>query len=77
MKPRLERGVLWGALALGLAVLVLMGLAAALVGSTLEATERDRWASWWGEVMAGRWPLLALLWLGLVAAEHHADGGRS
>jgi DNA polymerase-3 subunit epsilon len=68
MKPRLERGVLWGALALGLAVLVLMGLAAALVGSTLEATERDRWASWWGEVMAGRWPLLALLWLGLVAA---------
>jgi DNA polymerase-3 subunit epsilon len=68
MKPRLERGVLWGALALGLAVLVLMGLAAALVGSTLEATERDRWASWWGEVMAGRWPLLALLWLGFVAA---------
>jgi DNA polymerase-3 subunit epsilon len=68
MKPRLERGVLWGALALGLSVLVLMGLAAALVGSTLEATERDRWASWWGEVMAGRWPLLALLWLGLVAA---------
>jgi DNA polymerase-3 subunit epsilon len=68
MKPRLERGVLWGALALGLAVLVLMGLAAALVGSTLEAPERDRWASWWGEVMAGRWPLLALLWLGLVAA---------
>jgi DNA polymerase III subunit epsilon len=68
MKPRLERGVLWGALALGLAVLVLIGLAAALVGSTLEAPERDRWASWWGEVMAGRWPLLALLWLGLVAA---------
>ena len=68
MKPRLERGVLWGALALGLAVLVLMGLAAALVGSTLEAPERDRWASWWGEVMAGRWPLLALLWLGFVAA---------
>ena len=68
MKPRLERGVLWGALALGLAVLVLMGLAAALVGSTLDAPERDRWASWWGEVMAGRWPLLALLWLGFVAA---------
>jgi DNA polymerase III subunit epsilon len=64
MKPRLERGVLWGALALGLSVLVLMALGSALVGSTLEATERDRWV----EVLAGRWPLFALLWLGFVAA---------
>lgn len=68
MKPRIERRVVWAALGLGLAVLLLMGLVVALVGSTLEAAERDRWAQWWGEVLAGRWPLLALLWLGFVAA---------
>ena len=67
MKPRIEPRAVWAAAALGLAVLLFLGLAAGLLASTLDEAEREGWAQWWGGVMVGRWPLLVLVWLGLVA----------
>ena len=67
MKPRIEPRAVWAAAALGLAVLLFLGLTAGLLASTLDEAERQGWAQWWGGVMVGRWPLLVLLWLGFVA----------
>ena len=67
MKPRIELRAVLAAAALGLAVLLFLGLAAGLLASTLDEAEREGWAQWWGGVMVGRWPLLVLLWLGFVA----------
>ena len=67
MKPRIEPRTVLAAAALGLAVLLFVGLAAGLLASTLGEAEREVWAKWWGGVMVGRWPLLVLLWLGFVA----------
>jgi DNA polymerase-3 subunit epsilon len=67
MKPRIEPRAVWAAAALGLAVLLFLGLTAGLLASTLDEAEREGWAQWWGGVMVGRWPLLVLLWLGFVA----------
>ena len=67
MKPRIELRAVLAAAALGLAVLLFLGLAAGLLASTLDEAEREGWAQWWGGVMVGRWPLLVLVWLGLVA----------
>ena len=67
MKPRIELRAVLAAAALGLAVLLFLGLAAGLLASTLDEAEREGWAQWWGGVMVGRWPLLVLVWLGFVA----------
>ena len=67
MKPRIEPRAVLAAAALGLAVLLFLGLTAGLLASTLDEAEREGWAQWWGGVMVGRWPLLVLLWLGFVA----------
>ena len=67
MKPRIELRAVWAAAALGLAVLLFLGLAAGLLASTLDEAEREGWAQRWGGVMVGRWPLLVLVWLGFVA----------
>jgi DNA polymerase III subunit epsilon len=66
MKPRVEPRAVFAAAFVGLAVLLLLALAAGLLGSTLDEAERQAWAQWWGAVLAGRWPLLVLLWLGFV-----------
>lgn len=67
MKPRLELRVVLAALALGLAVVLLLGMMTLVLGSTLNESEQAQWSVWWGGVLAGRWPLLVLLWLGFVA----------
>jgi DNA polymerase-3 subunit epsilon len=67
MKPRIEPRAVLAAAALGLAVLLFLGLAAGLLASTLDEAEREGWAQRWGGVMVGRWPLLVLVWLGFVA----------
>ena len=67
MKPRIEPRTVLAAAALGLAVLLFVGLAAGLLASTLDEAEREVWVQWWGGVMVGRWPLLVSLWLGFVA----------
>jgi DNA polymerase-3 subunit epsilon len=67
MKPRLELRALLAALAVGLAVVLLLGLMTLVLGSTLNESEQSQWSAWWGGVLAGRWPLLVLLWLGFVA----------
>ncbi len=66
MKPRLEMRAVLAALVVGLAVWALVGLMALVLGSTLSEAEQALWSSWWGDVLAGRWPLLALLWLGFM-----------
>ena len=66
MKPRVEPRAVLAAVLVGLAVLLLLGLSAGLLGSTLDEAERQTWAQWWGAVLASRWPLLVLLWLGFV-----------
>ncbi len=67
MKPRLEMRAVLAGLILGLAVAVLLGLMTLVLGSTLNEAEQSQWSRWWGDVLAGRWPLLVLLWLGFVA----------
>ena len=66
MKPRVEPRAVLAAVVLGLSVLLLLGLAAGLLGSTLNDAERQAWSQGWGAVLGGRWPLLLLLWLGFV-----------
>lgn len=66
MKPRIEPRAVVAAAALGLAVLLFLGLAAGLLGLTLNEAERGVWAQGWGGLMDGRWPLLVLIWLGFV-----------
>jgi DNA polymerase-3 subunit epsilon len=66
MKPRVEPRAVLAAVLVGLSVLLLLGLSAGLLGSTLDEAERQTWAQWWGAVLASRWPLLVLLWLGFV-----------
>jgi DNA polymerase III subunit epsilon len=66
MKPRVEPRAVLAAVLVGLAVLILLGLSAGLLGSTLDEAERQTWAQWWGAVLVSRWPLLVLLWLGFV-----------
>lgn len=68
MRSKLDLRAVLAAVVLGLAVVVLLGLAAGLLGSTLDESEQSAWAQWWGGVLASRWPLLALLWLGFVVA---------
>ncbi|MEY4258076.1 MAG: hypothetical protein RJA56_977, partial [Pseudomonadota bacterium] len=51
MKPRIEPRAVWAAAALGLAVLLFLGLTAGLLASTLDEAEREVWAKWWGGVM--------------------------
>ena len=67
MKSRFEVRAAFAALVLGLAVVALLGVMALLLGSTLSETEQAQWGQWWGDVLAGRWPLLVLLWLVFVA----------
>jgi DNA polymerase III subunit epsilon len=67
MKPRLALPALLAALALGLTVWALLGLMAWVLSSTLNQAEQALWQPWWSDVLAGRWPLLVLLWLGFVA----------
>ena len=66
MKPRVEPRAVLAAVLVGLSVLLLLGLSAGLLGSTLDEAEQQTWAQWWGAVLASRWPLLVLLWLGFV-----------
>ncbi len=66
MKPRVEPRAVLAAALVGLSVLLFLGLAAGLLGSTLNDAERQAWSQGWGAVLGGRWPLLVLLWLGFV-----------
>ena len=67
MKPRLEMRAVLAALVVGAAVLAWLALMTLVLGSTLNEAEQALWQPWWNDVLAGRWPLLVLLWLGFVA----------
>lgn len=66
MKPWVEPRAVLAAVLVGLAVLLLLGLTAGLLGLTLDEAQRQTWGQWWGAVLGSRWPLLVLLWLGFV-----------